>query len=322
MKVLTFGEIMLRLTPSDVSLLSPSSFRANFGGSESNVAVSLSCLGEEAYFLTKLPDNEIAKGAIHYLEDYRVNASRIVKGGDRLGIYFYLPRTKDSAPRSIYDRKYSSLSLAKREDFDWDSLLEGINWFHFSGITAALSKEMPLILLDALKTCKRKNITVSLDVNYRSNLWSKEEAKKVMHEFMPYVQVCIANEEEAAIVFQEKENGTIEDYASAAFKENPNLKIFTSCWRDFQNNHSSFSAVLFTKEKEYHAENFPVNLKEDIGGGDAYCAGLIKGILEKKEGKDLVDFASAAGALKYSILGDSNTSTYQDIENFVKQVRG
>ena len=193
-KIVTFGELMLRLAPEGyLRFVQSDKYQATYGGAEANVAVSLANFGMDAAFVSKLPAHEIGQAAINSLRKFGVDTSKVVRGGERVGIYYCEKGASQRPSKVIYDRAYSSIAMAKSEDFDWDSILEGVNWFHFTGITPALSDETAAICLDALKACKAKGITVSCDLNFRKKLWSKEKAGKVMGELCSYIDNCIAN---------------------------------------------------------------------------------------------------------------------------------
>ena len=209
MKAVCFGEIMLRLTPNLYDrFVQSEKFCASFGGGEANVSVSLQNYGLDASFVTKLPTHEIGQMAVNSLRKYGVDTKDIVRGGDRVGIYYLEKGASVRGSKVVYDRAGSSIATATKADFDWEKILDGADWFHFTGITPALGDNVAEITLDALKVCREKGITVSCDLNYRKKLWSKEKAKEVMGQLMPYVDVCIANEEDADDVFGIKAEGT------------------------------------------------------------------------------------------------------------------
>ncbi|MCL2321709.1 MAG: sugar kinase, partial [Oscillospiraceae bacterium] len=202
MKIVTFGEIMLRLAPFGYyRFVQADSLEATFGGGEANVAVSLANFGFDSKYVTKLPSHEIGQAAVNSLRKYGVDTSSIVRGGNRVGIYFLEKGASQRASKVIYDRAGSSIAEAKKEDFDWDKIFDGASWFHFTGITPALSDDLAEICLEACKKAREMKLTVSCDLNYRNKLWSKEKAGRVMGELCKYVDVCIANEEDAHDVF-------------------------------------------------------------------------------------------------------------------------
>ena len=202
MKVITFGELMLRLAPEGyLRFVQSNKFEATFGGAEANVAVSLANYNQDVSFVSKLPNNEIGQMAINSLRQYGVDTSNVVRGGNRVGIYYCEKGASQRASKVIYDRANSSIALAKKDDFDWDKIFKDADWFHFTGITPALSKEVASITLEACKAAKAKGITISCDLNFRKKLWSNKEANEVMSQLCEYVDICIANEEDAKDVF-------------------------------------------------------------------------------------------------------------------------
>ena len=208
-KVVTFGEIMLRLAPEGYyRFVQATSYGATYGGGEANVAVSLANYGMDASFVTKLPAHEIGQAGVNALRQYGVDTSDIVRGGDRVGIYFLEKGASQRPSKVVYDRAGSSIATATTADFDWNKIFDGADWFHFTGITPALGDNVAAICLEACKAAKAKGITVSCDLNYRNKLWSKEKAGQVMGELCKYVDVCISNEEDANDVFGIKSEGT------------------------------------------------------------------------------------------------------------------
>ena len=209
MKVITFGELMLRLAPEGYyRFVQADKFGATYGGGEANVAVSLANYGADAAFVSKLPANEIGQSAVNSLRRYGVDTSGIARGGDRIGIYYLEKGASQRPSKVIYDRAGSAFALSGKEDYDWDRLLDGATWFHFTGITPALGDNLAEVLLDVLPTMKKRGITVSCDLNYRKKLWTRDKAREVMTKLMPYVDVCISNEEDAFDVFGIKAGGT------------------------------------------------------------------------------------------------------------------
>ncbi|MBR6839329.1 MAG: sugar kinase, partial [Oscillospiraceae bacterium] len=201
-KVITFGEIMMRLNPPGyLRFLQTSTFEATYAGGEANVAVSLANYKNDVAFVSKVPEHEIGQNAVNALRHYGVDTSMMLRGGPRLGVYYCEKGASQRGSKVIYDRAGSSIALAARDEFDWDKIFDGADWFHFTGITPALGGQMPEVCLDACKAAKAKGITVSCDLNYRGKLWSREKAGEVMARLMPYVDVCIANEEDAKDVF-------------------------------------------------------------------------------------------------------------------------
>ncbi len=325
-KVITFGEIMLRLAPAGyLRFVQADSFGATYGGGEANVAVSLANYGYDAAFVTKVPANDIGQCAVNSLRKYGVDTSNMVRGGERLGIYFLEKGASQRASKVVYDRAYSSISMAKREDFDWDSIFEGVDWFHFTGITPALGGSLPEICLDACKAAKERGIKISCDLNYRKKLWSKEKAGEVMATLMPYIDVCIANEEDASDVFGISAKNTEinagkldkEGYISVARQLNerfgiPHVAITlrTSISASINN----WAGMLYTDGKAYFSPEYTINIVDRVGGGDSFGGGLIYSFLEQKAPQDIINFAVAASCLKHTVEGDFNLMSVAEVE--------
>lgn len=326
MKVVTFGELMLRLAPEGyLRFLQEPRFQATFGGGEANVAVSLANFGVDAEFVTKLPDNDIAEAAIRELRGLGVNVSHIARGGERMGIYFLEKGASMRPSKVIYDRANSSISEAANMDFDWDKILGGADWFHFTGITPALSDGVAAITLNALKAAKAKHIKVSCDLNYRKKLWSKEKACKVMSELMPYVDVLIANEGDADDVFGIKpdgsdvENGKImrDGYVQVAEKlaEKFGFKAVAITLREsLSANDNNWGAMLYTSNKPYFSKTYAVRIVDRVGGGDSFGAGLIYSLINNYDPQNAIEFAAAASALKHTVEGDYNRVSVSEVE--------
>lgn len=329
-KVVCFGEIMMRLNPEGYQrFVQAGRFEASYAGGEANVSVSLVNYGNEASFVTKLPDNDIARSAVNSLRQFGVDTSDIVKGGPRLGIYFVEKGASQRPSKVIYDRAGSSIALAKREDFDWDKIFEGADWFHFTGITPALGGENPEICLDACKAAKAKGIKISCDLNFRKKLWSSEKAKEVMTNLMQYVDVCIGNEEDAEKVLGFKPGNT--DVTSGDLELSGYQDIFKQMVAKFnfeyvisslRVSHSAsdngWSACIYKRDTQefYHSREYRITpIVDRVGGGDSFAAGVICGMLDGKEFKDALEFGVAASALKHTIPGDFNLVSRADVEN-------
>lgn len=325
MKAVTFGELMLRLAPEGYLRFSQAEkLGMTFGGGEANVAVSLANFGIEVDFISKLPKNDIGQCAINSLRKYGVGTSKIARGGERVGIYFLEKGASQRASKVIYDRAYSAISEAKSEDFDWEKLLNGVNWFHFTGITPALSDNLAKITEEALKICKAKNITVSCDLNYRKKLWSKEKANSVMTNLMQYVDVLIANEEDASDVFNiHAENTDIdkgkidfEGYKSVVTQlvKRFNFKIVAITLREsLSANDNNWSALLYDNQNFYFSKKYAMHIVDRVGGGDSFGAGLIYSFLNKFTMQKSIEFAVASSCLKHSIEGDYNLVTVDEV---------
>lgn len=330
MKVVTFGEIMLRLAPfGNLRFFQESALEATFGGGEANVAVSLSFFGYDAAFVTKVPDNAIGQAAISELRKHGVNTTYIAKGGDRLGIYYLEKGMSVRASNVIYDRVNSSISKASEKDFNWHQIFDNVNWFHFTGITPALSDDLANILILALKIAKEKGIKVSCDLNYRKKLWSTEKAKKVMSKLMQYVDVLIANEEDAEKVFGIKaknadiSKGKIEresfvDVAKQLVEKFNFEAVAISLRESISASLNNWGGMLYVKDKAYFSKTHNINILDRVGGGDSFCAGLIYGLNEFKDYQEVIEFAAAASALKQTIEGDFNLTTVDEVKTLIK----
>ncbi|MCR4661390.1 MAG: sugar kinase [Clostridia bacterium] len=328
MKVVTFGEIMLRLAPFGyLRFLQEPSFQATFGGGEANVAVSLSNFGIDTKFVTKLPNNDIALGCVRELNKYGVDTSSISFGGDRMGIYFLEKGASMRGSKVIYDRKYSSISMAKKEDFDWDTILNDCTLFHFTGITPAISDSLAEITLEAVKTAKKKGITVSCDLNYRKKLWSKEKANKVMSSLMPYVDICIANEEDAQDVFNISANadlnagkldrGRYESVAKQLVDMFNFKKVAITLRESISANDNNWGAMIYSNGVANYSKTYSIRIVDRVGGGDSFGAGLIYSLLNNYSDKDAIEFAAAASALKQTIEGDFSLISVNEVESLV-----
>lgn len=330
MRVVTFGELMLRLAPQGyLRFLQKPEFEATFGGGEANVAVSLANFGVDAAFVTKLPKNDIAKAAIRELCGFGVDTKGITLGGDRMGIYFVEKGASMRPSKVVYDRAHSSIAEACAEDFDWDELLDGAEWFHFTGITPALSDSVANITLEALKAAKEKNITVSCDLNYRKKLWSKQKACEVMSALMPFVDLLIANEGDADDVFGIKpddsdvENGRInrEGYVQVAKKltDKFGFKAVAITLREsISANDNNWGAMFYAAGNAYFSKTYPVRIVDRVGGGDSFGAGVIYAMLNDYGAQDLIEFAVAASALKHTVEGDYNRVSVEEVEQLKK----
>ncbi len=325
-KVVTFGEIMMRLQPVGYKrIVQADSFEAIYGGGEANVAVSLANYGLDAAFVSKIPDNLVGDACVNSLRRFGVNTSKIVRGGERLGLYFCEKGASQRASNVIYDRAGSAIAKAASSDFNWDEIFDGAEWFHFTGITPALSDEMAEITKEACVAAKAKGITISCDLNYRKKLWSKEKAKSVMTGLMEYVDVVIANEEDAADVFgitasnTDITSGEIsrEGYKEVAKKlaDTFNLKAVAITLREsISASQNGWSAMLYMNGEYNFSKRYLITIVDRVGGGDSFGGGLIYSLLTGKNAKDAVEFAVAASALKHTIEGDANMVTLSEVE--------
>lgn len=326
-KVVTFGELMLRLAPEGYYRFAQAeTFGATFGGGEANVAVSLANYGLDAAFVTKLPTHEIGQMAVNSLRRYGVDTSYITRGGDRVGIYYLEKGASQRPSKVIYDRAYSAIALASKEDFDWEKIFDGAEWFHFTGITPALGDNVAEICLEAVKAAKKLGLKVSCDLNYRKKLWTREKAGKVMAELMPYVDVCIANEEDASDVFGIKaentdiEGGKIdgEGYKEVAkkLKERFGFSYVAITLRSsISANDNDWAAMLYDGKDCYFSRKYHMHIVDRVGGGDSFGAGLIYAMLDGKDAQGIIEFAVAASCLKHSIEGDYNMVNVAEVES-------
>ena len=328
MKVVTFGELMLRLAPEGyLRFIQSNKFEATFGGAEANVAVSLANYNQDVSFVSKLPNNEIGQMAINSLRQYGVNTSHVIRGGNRVGIYYCEKGASQRPSKVIYDRAYSSIALAKKEDFDWDKIFEDADWFHFTGITPALSKEVAEITLEACKAAKEKGIVVSCDLNFRKKLWSNKEANETMSKLCKYVDICIANEEDAKDVFAIEAKDTDintgklnkEGYVSVAEQlcQRFNFKYVAITLREsISANDNNWSAMLYNAKegKAYFSKKYAIHIVDRVGGGDSFGAGLIYALRNSYKDQDAIEFAVAASCLKHSIEGDYNLVSLEEVK--------
>ena len=320
---------MMRLNPEGFRrFVQADRFEASYAGGEANVAVSLSNYGQDASFVTKLPSNPLGEAARNAVRQFGVDTSSIVWGGPRLGIYFVEKGASQRPSKVVYDRAASSIALAKRGDFDWAKILKGAKWFHFTGITPALGGELPEICLDALKVCKAKKITVSCDLNYRGKLWTKEAAGKCMAKLVPFVDVLIANEADAADVFGIKakgsdvESGRLDKagYVSVAEQLVGRFgakKVAITLRTSISASRNLWAGMIYdakTKKACFSAEH-DILIVDRVGGGDSFGGGLIHALATGKGQQAAIDFAVAASCLKHSIEHDFNLVSVAEVES-------
>ena len=324
-KVITFGEIMLRLAPEGYyRFVQADTFGATYGGGEANVAVSLANYGFDAKFVTKLPAHEIGQAAVNSLRKYGVDTSYITRGGDRVGIYFLEKGASQRPSKVIYDRAGSSIATATKEDFNWKEIFDGAEWFHFTGITPALNDEVAAICLEACKAAKENGVTISCDLNYRNKLWSKEKAGEVMGELCKYVDVCIANEEDAADVFgihaanTDVTTGTVnhEGYKDVAKQLADRFgfsKVAITLRESISANDNTWSAMLYDGNDYFFSKKYKMHIVDRVGGGDSFGGGLIAASLNGFDSQATIEFAVAASCLKHSIEGDMNLVSMDEV---------
>lgn len=326
MKIVTFGELMLRLAPhGTLRFLQEPAFEATFGGGEANVAVSLANFGCDAEFVSALPDNDIGQCAVNELRKFGVRTENISRKGKRVGIYYCEKGASQRASKVIYDRAASSVAESVPGDYDLDKIFEGADWFHFSGITPALSENCAETCLAMAKYCSGHKIKVSCDLNYRKNLWSTEKAEKTMRPLMQYVDVCIGNEEDAEKVFGIKaQNTNVEagELNKAGYREVAEKlagefgfeRVAITLRESKSADDNRWSAMLLADGEVYFSKRYDIHIVDRVGGGDSFSAGLIYGLLNGYDSQKTVDFAVAASCLKHSIQGDFNRVSVKEVE--------
>jgi 2-dehydro-3-deoxygluconokinase len=326
-RIITFGEIMLRLSsPDRKRFVQSDSFDVVYGGGEANVAVSLANYGHEAYFVTKLPKHEIGQCALNALRRYGVHADFICRGGNRLGIYYLESGSAMRPSKVIYDRAGSSIAEATAEDFDFDKIMEGADWFHWSGITPAISDTAAELTKLACEAAKRHHVTVSCDLNFRKKLWTSEKAQSIMRPLMKYVDVCIGNEEDAKLCLGfspkadvEAGNTDAEGYYDIfkGMKQEFGFKYVVSTLREsISASHNGWKALIYNGKEFYQSKHYEIlPIVDRVGGGDSFSGGLIHGLLTYQDQSKALEFAVAASALKHTIPGDFNMVSKEEVEN-------
>ena len=325
-KVVTFGEIMLRLSPPDHQrFVQADSFEVVYGGGEANVAVSLANYGLDAAFVTKLPKNPIGNAAINDMRKFGVDTRFIARGGERVGIYFYEKGASVRPSNVVYDRAHSSISEAQPGDIDWRAAFEGAEWFHFTGITPALGDNVAKLTEEGCRIAKEMGLTVSCDLNFRKKLWTSEKAGRVMGKLMEYVDVVVANEEDAEKVFGIKAADTdvtsgeldMEGYKYVAreLMERFNLEIVTITLREsLSASDNNWSAMLYDGNEFLFSKKYNLHIVDRVGGGDSFGGGLIYSLISGYSNRDALEFAVAASALKHTIIGDMNHVSVDEVE--------
>ena len=327
-KVVTFGELMIRLQPYNYErFVQAGCLEFSFGGGEANVAVSLANYGLDSVYVTKLPAHAVGQAAVNSLRRYGVDTSMIVRGGSRIGIYFNEKGASQRGSVCIYDRAHSAIQEASASDFDWDSIFEGADWFHFTGITPALGPNVAAICRDACRAAKVRGVRISCDLNYRGKLWSREEARAVMTDLCQYVDVCISNEEDAKDVFGIEAEATDvrageinrSGYKSVARQLADRFgfeKVAITLRESHSASDNGWSAMLYdARSGEYFfSRKYEMHIVDRVGGGDSFGGGLIYSLLSGKDARQAVEFAVAASALKHTIEGDFNMVTAAEVE--------
>lgn len=335
MTVLTFGEMMLRLkTPGNERILQAQSFEATYGGAEANVAVSLALLGDQVSYLSKFPDNLLGKAAKSTLQKYGVDTTKLLTGGERLGIYFFEKGASVRSTNVVYDRAYSSFSQVRQSEFNWAQIFADVDYFYVSGITPAISAELEQATLSACEYCQQHDIPIVCDLNYRAKMWRPEEAQKVISKIMEYVTICIAHDEdfEATLgikAFDGDDSRGIEQQKSfkVAMKQvqiqYPNCKMVASILRNIYSvEDSQWTALLLTDDTFYETTTYDMHVMEGVAAGDAFGAGLMHGLLHGYTPEKLVKFALAASVLKLTVTGDLNLVSEADINQVMENGGG
>ena len=325
-KIVTVGEIMMRLQPSGYKrFMQADSFDIVFGGGEANVAVSLAQFGEDVAFVTKLPRNAIAEKCVKELKGWGVDVSKIVRGGDRMGIYFCEKGCSQRGSNVIYDRAGSAIANIGENDLDISAVLDGAEWLHWTGITPAISDAMAEVTEKILIEAKRRNVTVSCDLNYRKKLWSREKANAVMSKLVKYVDVLISNEEDCKDVFSiEAENTDInsgvisqkgyEGIGKRLMEKFPNIKYVAFTLRESVSaSCNGWSAMLIDGKNVYKSKKYTIDIVDRVGGGDSFGAGLIYGLKNKLGEQNAIEFAVAASCIKHTVEGDFNIASVDEV---------
>ena len=326
--IVTFGEIMMRLaTPGFLRFAQSPHLELTFGGGEANVAVSLVNYGLSADFVTRLPKNDMAQRAINELRGIGVGTQHIVRGGERIGIYFLESGASQRASKVTYDRAHSAIAEIKPGEVDWDRVFTGAKWFHWTGITPALSDSAAAVTEEACKAAKKHGLTISTDLNYRKKLWSKEKAGQVMGGLMQYVDVCIANEEDAESVFGIKgaevtsgkiEHGQYEEVARKLVEKFGFKRVAITLRESHSASRNGWSAMLYENGKSYFSRAYDITIVDRVGGGDSFGGGLIYALLRGDDADKAINFAVAASCLKHTIPGDYNRVTLDEVETLAK----
>ncbi len=328
-KIVTFGELMLRLkTPDNLRFVQSEAFEATYGGGEANVCVSLSNYGHEAYFMSALPNNAIGDAALNSLRRYGVHTDYIIRNKHRMGIYYLEAGASVRASKVIYDRADSAVCNIEAKDFDFETIFKGADWFHWSGITPAIDSRTAAVLKEACIVAKKMGVKISVDLNFRKKLWTSEESQKIMRPLMEYVDVCIGNEEDLALSLgfvSEKIDVTKGHLDLDAYREILNEareefkfeKICCTLRESHSASDNGWSAILYNGEEFIVSRKYELRIIDRVGGGDSFASGLICGLLDKPNDQEAIEFAVAASALKHTILGDFNQVSKEEVEALV-----
>lgn len=328
-KIVCFGEIMGRLNPEGYMRIKQArNYEMSYAGGEANVAVSLANYGCDVAFVSKIPNNDLSEALLRELRSYKIDVSKMSFGGHRLGLYFVEKGASQRPSKVIYDRKYSSIATACRGDFDWEEIFSGTDWFHFTGITPALSESTVDITRDALICAKAMGLTVSCDINYRATLWTPQQAGSVMSELMKYVDVCISNEEDAEQVFSIKaqdtdvSSGKISDsgYKQVAEQLRERFgfdKVAITLRGSISANDNNWAGLLYDGQAHYLSKNYLIHIVDRVGGGDSFAGGLIYALIDQYEPQKAVEFATAASCLKHTTEFDFSQATVKEVHKLM-----
>ena len=328
-KMVGFGDFILRLNPEGyLRFIQADRFQVNYTGAEANVCVSLAMMGIETDFVTRLPDNAIAEAGVAQLRKFGVGVGHIAYGGERMGVFYAEKGASQRPSKIVYDRKYTSIATCSYDDFDWDAIFDGASNFHITGITPALSSTAPQVCAEACRKAKEMGLTVSCDLNYRKNLWSEAEAKACMTRLMPYIDVLVANEEDAEKVLGIKARDTdvtsgrlnresYVDVADQICRIYGTQTVAVTLRRSISASDNEWSAMLYTGGRAYFSRKYMIHLVDRVGGGDSFSAGLLYGLMNGYTPQETVEYAAAASCLKQTIELDFNLSTHEEVEKLV-----
>ena len=326
MRTICFGEVMLRLAPPGYTrFVQANAFCATYGGGEANVAVSLANFGADAAFVTRLPTNELGQAAVNTLRGYGVDVSHILRGGERIGVYYLEKGASQRPSKVIYDRAGSAFATASADAFDWAHIFRGADWFHVTGITPALGANLASATIAAAKTAKEMGLCVSCDLNYRKNLWSRTAARTVMETLAPFVDLCIANEEDAGDVFDIHAPATDivggvlsrDGYVAVAHRLAEVYgfsRVAITLRESLSASDNNWAAMLYDGTDAYFSRKYPVHIVDRVGGGDSFGAGLIYALQSGMGAQSALEFAVAASCLKHTIEGDVNCVTADEVK--------
>lgn len=325
MKTVTLGEIMLRLSPEANARFSQAQrLEAHYGGGEANVAAALALFKEEARFVTKLPPHDLGDNAVRFLQGCGVDVSCIVRGGDRMGVYFLERGASQRGSRVIYDRKNSAFALSSSEEYDFDRIFEGADFLHITGITPALGKQTALLTEIAMKEAKKRGVTVSFDPNYRASLWTEEDAKRCFEKLLPLTDFLFASSDGLSVLGLPPAGENVKAAINAAksLRRDYNLRAVALTMRGHISASENRYSAIYYDGSAYTANTYNLRIVDRVGGGDAFATGLIYALKRGLHSQEVLDFATAAGAFKHSVEGDVNFATPEEINALIKDNGG